>query len=134
MLSQLADREIAVYGDGEQTRDFTFVADAVEGTVRAARRGEAGAVYNIGGGARVSVNAVLRELERLVGKRVKVRYAEPQAGDVRHTSADCTRATKDLGYAPRVRLAEGLRAEVEWLQRSEDRGQWVVGSGWWRVT
>jgi len=98
--------------------DFTFVADAVDGTVRAARRGEAGAVYNLGGGARVSVNAVLRELEKIVGKRVRVRYDAPQAGDVRHTSADCTRAADALGYAPQMKLAEGLRAEVEWMAGS----------------
>lgn len=123
----LEDREIVIYGDGEQTRDFTFVADAVEGTVLAALRGEAGAVYNLGGGARVSVNAVLRELERIIGKRVRVRYDAPQAGDVRHTSADCTRAANDLGYAPRVMLAKGLRAEVEWLQRAESGGQGTGG-------
>ncbi len=114
----LEDREIVVYGDGEQTRDFTFVADAVDGTVRAAQYGEAGAVYNLGGGARVSVNAVLRELEAILGKRVTVRYAEPQAGDVRHTSADCTRAARVLGYAPRTPLREGLRAEVEWAREA----------------
>jgi len=128
----LENREIVVYGDGEQTRDFTFVADAVDGTVRAAQYGEAGAVYNLGGGARVSVNAVLHELEAILGKRVMVRYAEPQAGDVRHTSADCTRAARVLGYVPRMSLREGLRAEVEWVrgqkaevrgQRTEDRGQ-----------
>jgi len=73
-------------------------------------------VYNLGGGARVSVNAVLHELEAILGKRVMVRYAEPQAGDVRHTSADCTRAARVLGYVPRTSLREGLRAEVEWVQ------------------
>ncbi len=81
-------------------------------------RGEAGAVYNLGGGTRVSINAVLHELESIVGKRLRVRYDAPQAGDVRHTSADCTRAANALGYAPRVRLAEGLRAEVEWVHGS----------------
>lgn len=111
----LEDRVIEVYGDGEQTRDFTFVADAVDGTLRAALKGQPGDVYNLGGGARVTVNQVLRELETLLGRRVQVQYTEQQAGDVRHTSADCTRAASALGYAPRVRLAEGLQAEAGWI-------------------
>ncbi len=82
-----------------------------------------GAVYNLGGGARVRVNAVLRGLKKIVGKRLRVRYDAPQAGDVRHTSADCTRAANALGYAPSARLAEGLRAEVEWVEGKGQRSE-----------
>ncbi len=116
ILAALEDREIVVYGDGEQTREFTFVSDIVDGTISAARRGRAGDVFNLGGGSRASVNQVIRDLERILRKPVRVRYAEVQAGDVRHTGADTTSAAKMLGYAPRVDLSSGLRLELSWLQ------------------
>jgi len=111
----LEGQEISVYGDGEQTRDFTFVSDAVDGTVRAAFAEVAGEAFNIGGGSRVSVNQVIQLLETITGKQARLRYAAPSLGDVRHTSADIRRAKSALGYAPRVTLADGLRAEVAWL-------------------
>ncbi len=113
--AMLEGQEIAIYGDGEQTRDFTFVSDAVDGTVRAAFAEVAGEAFNIGGGSRVSVNQVIQLLETITGKKARVRYAPPSLGDVRHTSADIRRAASALGYAPRTSLADGLRAEAVWL-------------------
>jgi UDP-glucose 4-epimerase len=107
---------ISVYGDGEQTRDFTFVADAVEATIAAGRRGVAGAVYNIGGGSRVSVNHVLGLIERVVGRSVAVRREGPQKGDMRDTYADTSRARADIGFAPSHTLEQGLAAEYAWLR------------------
>lgn len=112
-----AGRPLTIYGDGEQTRDFTFVSDAVEGTLAAAWRGEPGAVFNIGGGSRVTVNEVVRTLGIVTGRPPRVEHAPAQAGDVRHTAADIRRAREVLGYQPRVDLATGLRAEWEWYQR-----------------
>jgi nucleoside-diphosphate-sugar epimerase len=103
---------IAVYGDGEQTRDFTFVADAVEANVQAMNT-DAASVFNIGGGSRVTVNQVLQTLGEVAGE-IRIERRPEQAGDVRHTWADTTRAREVLGYAPRVSLAEGLKAQVEW--------------------
>ena len=106
---------IGVYGDGDQTRDFTFVADAVSANVLAATRGVPGRVYNVGGGSRVSVNDVLTMIERIAGRRPRVTVDPAQKGDMRHTYADTSRAHADLGYAPTVGLEEGLAAEHQWL-------------------
>ncbi|MGI8968335.1 MAG: NAD-dependent epimerase/dehydratase family protein [Chloroflexota bacterium] len=106
-------QEIVVYGDGAQTRDFTFVADAVDGTYRAALGTESGHVLNIGGGACVALIDVLRLLGEATGREPKLRFIENQAGDVRHTAADITQARGLIGYEPRVILSEGLRRQVE---------------------
>lgn len=106
---------ITLYGDGEQTRDFTFVSDAVAATLAAAERGVPGRAYNIGGGSRVSVNHVLRLIEPIVGRPVTVRREPAQKGDMRDTYADTSLARTDLGFVPRVTLEEGLEAEYRWL-------------------
>jgi UDP-glucose 4-epimerase len=112
----LGGDEFPVYGDGHQTRDFTFISDAVAANLGAAERGRAGGIYNIGGGSRVTLNEVIALLEKIVGRKVRVRYHEPQKGDVRHTYADTSRARRDFGYEPRVGLEEGLTAEVEYIR------------------
>jgi UDP-glucose 4-epimerase len=114
----LADRPIRLYGDGEQTRDFTFVEDIVTATVAAAERGVAGAVYNIGGGSRVSMNRVIEILARCTGRIPDVRRDAPQKGDMRDTFADTARARADLEFVPRVPLDEGIHAEYQWLATS----------------
>lgn len=100
-----------VFGDGEQTRDFTFVGDVVDAFLAAARSSWTG-VANVGGGVRTSVNEVVRIASKLVGP-VNVAYLPPQRGDVRHTAADTTVARQAFGYRPRVRLADGLELMVE---------------------
>ncbi|MEP7310710.1 MAG: NAD-dependent epimerase/dehydratase family protein [Acidobacteriota bacterium] len=111
----LSGAPIAVYGDGEQTRDFTFVADAVSATVAAAMRGSAGRVYNIGGGSRVTVNEVLEMIGRVSGRQPVIQPEAAQKGDMRHTYADTSLAQQDLGFSPTVSLEEGLAAEHQWL-------------------
>jgi nucleoside-diphosphate-sugar epimerase len=106
---------ITVYGDGEQTRDFTFVADAVGATVAAATRGVPGRVYNIGGGSRVSINQVFEMIGRVTGSQPRLNLDRAQKGDMRHTYADTSRARSDLAFAPTVGLEEGLAAEYRWL-------------------
>lgn len=107
--------EIEIYGDGEQTRDFTFIDDIVQANVAAAERGRSGSVYNIGGGSRVTVREVLKKLSTVLGQEPKLRFREPQAGDARHTAADTSRARQELGFSPKTSLEEGLRAEASWL-------------------
>jgi nucleoside-diphosphate-sugar epimerase len=107
---------ITVYGDGEQTRDFTFVGDVAEAAALAAVHGVPGRVYNIGGGSRVSVNEVLRIVEQVVGRPVVVHRDAPQAGDMRDTFADTSLARADLGFVPKTTLAQGLAAEYAWLE------------------
>lgn len=109
---------ITVYGDGEQTRDFTFIADAVGATLAAAGRGLPGRVYNIAGGTRTSINRVLELIERCVGRPIDRRREPPQKGDMRDTYADTSLARADLGFEPSVPLDEGLAAEYRWLSTS----------------
>lgn len=107
---------ITVYGDGEQTRDFTYVADAAAATHAAALRGVPGRVYNIGGGSRVSVNYCMELIAQVVGKPVTIAREGTQKGDMRDTYADTSRAQADLGFRPQTSLAEGLAAEYAWLK------------------
>jgi nucleoside-diphosphate-sugar epimerase len=115
LRATLRAEPIAVYGDGEQTRDFTFVADAVSATVEAAARGFPGRVYNIGGGSRVTINHVIDLIGRVAGRRPLVTMDAAQKGDMRHTYADTWLARTDLGFVPRVSLEDGLAAEYRWL-------------------
>lgn len=114
----LADRPIRLYGDGEQTRDFTFVEDTVTATVAAAERGAVGAVYNVGGGSRISMNRAIEILARCAGRIPDVRRDAPQKGDMRDTFADTARARAELDFVPRVPLEEGMHAEYQWLATS----------------
>jgi len=113
---------ITLYGDGEQTRDFTFVADAVAATMAAGDRGVPGRAYNVGGGSRVTVNHVLDVIGRLAGHPLDVRREPTQKGDMRDTFADTTLAKADLGFAPQVSLADGIEAEYRWLSTTLVRG------------
>ena len=111
---------IAVYGDGEQTRDFTYVADAVEANVCAMQHGRPGSYYNIGGGSRVTLNQCLDILRQVTGLPVRVNHIETQHGDVRHTWADTSLAQQELGFQPTVPLKEGLAQQAAWIRAAAD--------------
>jgi UDP-glucuronate 4-epimerase len=118
----LGRESLTVFGDGEQTRDFTHVSDVVRATRAAATAPAApGGVYNIGGGCRVSVNDALALLEGFAGRRLDVRYLDTEHGDVRHTGADTTLAAINLGYAPRQSFGTGLLSEFDWMCDQETR-------------
>ena len=120
-------RQPIIYGDGEQTRDFTYVANVVDGVLRAATAdGVSGTVINVATGGRVSLNQLFRTIQGLVGSAVEPRYAEPRAGDVRDSQADITRARTLLGYEPIVSFEEGLRRTLEWY-RAEAAVSTAVG-------
>ena len=112
----LQDEPILIFGDGEQTRDFTYVADAVEANWLAQVPEARGQVFNIGGGSRVSVNQVLATLEEILGRPIRREYRPPQPGDVRHTWADTSKAERLIGFRPRVSLREGLERQVASLR------------------
>jgi nucleoside-diphosphate-sugar epimerase len=116
----LDGRPVAQFGDGRQTRDFTFVADAVAATVSAATRGKPGGVYNIGGGSRVALLDVFELIRRVTGRPLRVDRREAQRGDMRDTYADTTRARADLAFIPTVTLEEGLRAQYDWMTAAHD--------------
>jgi UDP-glucose 4-epimerase len=111
----LNNEEITIYGDGNQTRDFTYISDVVEATIKAARSEITGEIINIGGGAQVTVNETLKILEEITKKKAKVKYIEKQKGDMLHTFADISKAKRLLNYQPKVKLREGLEKEVAWL-------------------
>jgi UDP-glucose 4-epimerase len=115
----LAGKPLVQFGDGLQTRDFTFVADAARATADAAVRGVPGRVYNIGGGARVSLREVFELIARVSGRKVTIEQQGPQKGDMRDTYADTSRAHTDLGFKPSVTLEEGLRSMWQWMEANQ---------------
>ena len=108
-------REIEIYGDGEQTRDFTFVSDIVEGNLLSMKSSSLGEVFNLGGGSSATVNEVIGILGQISSVSPKVAYKDAQKGDVRHTLADTSKARDILGYKPEIDLQRGLEYEWEWL-------------------
>ena len=118
-MEAMADgREIEIFGDGEQTREFTYVSDAVDGTVKAASADVIGQVINLGGGSRVTVNRVIDTLEEISGIKARRKYLPAAAGDPRHTGASINQARDRLHWEPRVSLREGLTRQWEWFQGS----------------
>jgi UDP-glucuronate 4-epimerase len=103
-----------VYGDGEQSREFTYVADAVRATTASMDRGPAGAIYNVGGGAETTLRSVIETCERLSGLRLEVRRRQAAIGDARRTAADTSRIRSDLGWQPSTALEDGLAAQLAW--------------------
>ncbi|AUS99484.1 UDP-glucose 4-epimerase [Nostoc sp. CENA543] len=113
----LQDEAIPIYGDGQQTRDFTFVKDAVAANLAAATVPEAvGEIFNIGGGSRVVLAEILNTMEKIVDKPIKRNHIEKAMGDARHTAADVSKARQLLGYQPQVSLQEGLLQEWQWVK------------------
>jgi nucleoside-diphosphate-sugar epimerase len=119
-ISALSEsRPPTIFGDGEQTRDFTYVANVVDGVLRACQAPNvSGEVINVATGGRISLNTLFRMLRDLLGARVEAVYASPRAGDVRDSQADIEKAERLLGYVPRVDLQEGLRRTVDWHRGS----------------
>jgi len=111
---------ITIYGDGSQTRDFTYVMDAVEGTVKAGLAGGIeGEVFNIGSGVRVSINDLVKMLIEICGvDDVKIKHEPPKAGDVKDTHASIAKASRLLGYRPKVDIREGLKLFVSWSREN----------------
>jgi nucleoside-diphosphate-sugar epimerase len=113
-----AGETISVYGDGSQSRDFTYVDDIVAANLLAAAQPVAGAVINIGGGSRITLRDLLALLQEIVGRRAHLAHLGGQKGDVGHTAADSTRARRLLGFTPSVALADGLAQQVDWQSAS----------------
>ncbi len=110
---------VSIFGDGMQTRDFTYVDDVLAAARAAALSGRPGSVYNVGGGVRVTLNHVLRLVEKVTAKPLLVNRLGAEKGDMRDTSADTTAAARDLGFHSTVSLAEGLAREWTWVQGAQ---------------
>ena len=110
-------RTPTIFGDGLQTRDFTYVANVVQALLKAAAvPGVSGKVYNVGTGRPVSLLELLATLNKLLGTQIAPRHADPRAGDVRHSCADISRARRDLGYQPAIPFEEGLARTLAWYR------------------
>ena len=122
LTAQLEGRELVIYGDGEQSRDFTYIDNIVDLTLRAAETpGVSGMVFNGGTGARYTLNETVKLLEKISGRPAKVRHDPPRAGDILHSQADISLARKHLGYEPLVNYEEGLRRTWEWYKSNSPR-------------
>jgi UDP-glucose 4-epimerase len=110
-----------VYGSGEQTRDFTFVDDIVEANIAALSYTGGERVFNIGGGSRVSLNRALDLIGRHAAAELDIRYSDTERGDVMHTYADTSLAQRELGYAPRIGVEEGIAREADWVRDLDGR-------------
>ena len=116
----LAEEPPVVFGDGEQTRDFTYVDNAVQANLLACEAaGAAGHVFNVGTGTRVSLNQTLELLRRIAGKRLQSRHEPPREGDIRDSQADISKAKQVLGYEPGVSFEEGLERTYAWYQQQQ---------------
>ena len=113
----LTGQPITIYGDGSQTRDFTYISDIVAANLAAAERSLApGSIYNTGGGARISVNDLVTLIGELAGQPPQTQHIAKQAGDAEHTAADLSAARRDLGFVPQVGHREGIAAQIAWLR------------------
>jgi nucleoside-diphosphate-sugar epimerase len=115
------DEALTVYGDGEQTRDFTFVDDVVSALVQAMDAPPGDCVYNVCGGSRISLNDLLELVGKLTERELRIEHADAARGDARHTLGDNARARQALGFAPKVSLADGVAAEWAWVREHEPR-------------
>jgi nucleoside-diphosphate-sugar epimerase len=116
--AMLNGREIQIYGDGQQLRDFTFVSDVIDALLLATQRDVKGEVLNIGGGHTISVNALIQSIESLLGKKARVRHVEQQKGDARDTLADTAKATRLLSWKPQTDIETGLKVYIDWVMTS----------------
>jgi nucleoside-diphosphate-sugar epimerase len=122
MLAVLEGQTPVVYGDGEQSRDFTFIENIVDETLRACEAKDAsGKVFNGGTGARITLNQVLQQLEAITGKTIPAKYEPARSGDIRDSQADISLAKTVLGYEPRVQFAEGLQRTWSWYKSNYGR-------------
>jgi nucleoside-diphosphate-sugar epimerase len=120
MEALVENEEIEIFGDGEQTREFTYVSDAVDGTVKAASADVVGQIINLGGGSRVTVNRVLDTLEDISQIKARRQHLPAAPGDPRHTGASINLARERLGWEPRVSLRDGLTKQWQWFQETRD--------------
>ena len=113
----LDNRSPTIYGDGEQTRDFTYVANVVDGVLRACEAtGASGQVINVATGGRISLNELFKQMKKIVGATVEPEYVDARQGDVRDSQADIRKAKDILGYKPTVSFEEGLQRTIEWYR------------------
>lgn len=110
------EEEVMVYGDGNQTRDFTYIEDVIETNILAMGKAFPGEVFNIGGGTKISINKAINLLEKIINKKAKIKYLPKEKGEAKDTLADINKAAKFLGYCPKTKLEKGLEKEYKWIK------------------
>ncbi len=114
----LTDQQPVIYGDGEQSRDFTYIANVVEANILATEvDSPAGEVYNCAVHQRITLNELVTTINRIVGKSIPPVYADPRPGDVKHSFADISKIQQQMGYQPKIKFEEGLRLTIEWFRK-----------------
>jgi UDP-glucose 4-epimerase len=116
ITSVLNNNSPVIFGNGKQTRDFTFVKDAVNANILAAKSKETG-VFNIAYGKRISINKLAKSIMDIIGKQIKPKYTAPRSGDILHSLADISKAKRKLGYIPKIEIKEGLEETITWFQK-----------------
>ncbi len=111
-------RPIPVYGDGAMSRDFTYIDDIINGTVAAMQKCAGFNIYNLGESRPITVNDMVAEIEKALGKKAIKEHVPPQPGDVERTCADVTKAVSELGYNPKTKIEDGLAKFVTWLRKN----------------
>jgi nucleoside-diphosphate-sugar epimerase len=120
LLAVMNGEQPVIYGDGEQSRDFTYIENIVDEVLRACQaQGASGMVFNGGTGGRITLNEVIKLLEKITGEKITPKYEAPRAGDIRHSQADIALAHRVLGYTPLVDFEEGLRRTWEWFKNGQ---------------
>ncbi len=114
----MEDQPISIYGDGEQTRDFTFISDAAQASILAAEYGYDGEIYNVAGGMKISVNLLLEKLKIIANKEIKLNYVDKVLGDQENTDADTSKIRRHLNWAPEVTLDQGLMLQYNWQMQN----------------
>ena len=115
LLAAIKDKPLTIYGNGNQTRDFTFIDDIISANILAMKSNITGEIINIGGGHVISVNNILRIIKNITGKNLEISYLEKQKGDVKHTEASILKARKILKYKPKTKIQNGIKLEYEYL-------------------
>ncbi|EKQ54508.1 MAG: nucleoside-diphosphate-sugar epimerase [Methanobacterium sp. Maddingley MBC34] len=114
--SVISKDNLKVFGDGEQTRDFTYINDVVEALILSAEKDVKGEIFNVGGGSRISVNNLIKEIENISGNKTKIQYFGKVKGDVRDTAADLRKINKILGWQPKINIVNGLKTYISWYK------------------
>ena len=112
----LEDESPTIYGDGEQTRDFTYVDDAVQANIKAAESSVCG-IFNVSGGKRITINKLARMIMEKIGKNIEIIHTDSRPGDILHSLADITKANEQFNYKPEINLEKGLMETIKWFQK-----------------
>jgi len=116
----LNNDELVIFGNGMQTRDFTYVDDVVEAIILASKKNIVGEVFNVGGGSRISVKDLIKKIGIIAGKEARSKYVETQKGDVKDTQADVTKADSGLEWTPKIDIHQGLTAYISWCEQTNN--------------